>query len=150
MKKIIIILFAALCAAAVIAQTMQIWSNNQPVHQQSVENVDSILFITSAVSDNIPTSDKVCKTWTYQYYSSQYSWGMTFNLTLREDNTFSYSEIYTDSGSNKNASGTYLVQGNLILACATAGDAVAVPLVWVYNEGALYVDIDERGQYKLE
>ena len=43
MKKIYLLLLATFIVAAMNAQTMQVWSNNQPVYQQSVDPVDSII-----------------------------------------------------------------------------------------------------------
>lgn len=134
MKKIYLLLLATFIAAAMNAQTMQVWSNNQPVYQQSVDPVDSIIFLEASIANNLPTLDKICKTWLHEYNGPKgYSY---MAITLTDSYTFTYD----DDGDY--STGKYMVQGNLILFCITTmGDSYNFPSILIYNDNKLYGDL---------
>jgi hypothetical protein len=138
MKKISFICLAILLAATVNAQVMHVWSNNQSVHQQTVESVDSITFENdSANIVNIPTVGNICKTWKKRYLQDPYdNYYVTYSLTFNSDGTFTYS--FTAPDVTVSTSGKYLIQGNLILLCNTSSPRDGMPTCVVYNNGKIY------------
>lgn len=148
MKKTSFMLFAALFAVAANAQNMQMWSNNDVIHQQAVSTIDSITFDnTSSDFVNIPNVESLCKTWTALY--DCYELCSTISLTLTNSNTFSCT-LNQNGGNTYNCSGKYLVQGHLVLLCSTSGTNFFLPTSLVYSDGNLYGSFSLGGHLKLQ
>ena len=138
MKKMFFILLATLLVAAVKAEVMQIWNSGQIVYQQSIESMDSLTFVNEG---NIPTPSKLCKTWTGKSE-------ILIKLTLTKRHTFTFKCGNEEYGT---CSGEYLVQGNMIILCATSGYGISnLPTCVAYNKGKLYSCVGGLGQIVFE
>ena len=135
MKKFSYILLAALFSVATNAQTLQVWNNHQPVFQQTVETVDSITFLSASQDNNLPTPEKLCKTWTC---INKYDNEVIAELTFNEDKTYYWNWKYDNKFSP--TSGTYLVQGNIIILCLNSIVDTNQPIIVAYNDGKIYAN----------
>ena len=144
MKKIFFLLIATVCVAGISAQTMQVWTDNDIMYEQSVATIDSITFTNS----NAPAQEgTLYKTWEDIKGSDDYRSGV--RITLSQNNTFTYYVTKGDSWNNY-GSGTFLRQGNLILLCLTTGEGYYLPTCLVYNNGKLYGGFGAYGSYELQ
>ena len=96
--------------------------------------------IISFSSDNVLSPDNICKTWTGQAGSNT----ITLTFFMSDDESigyFSYTNYFDDGpySSTNTASGRFLIQGNLILICASQGFNY-IPTVYVYYNGTVYGD----------
>ena len=152
MKKIFLLLIAAVCVAGVYAQNMQIWTDDDIMYEQSVATIDSITFTDS----NAPAQEgTLYKTWeaTRSYTERTYTYYDGVRLVLSQNSTFSYSFMSNSSsldGWELIGSGTFLRQGNLILLCLTSGEGYYLPTCLVYHNGKLYGGFGVFGSFELQ
>ena len=148
MKKIFFLLIATVCVAGAYAQTMQIWTDDDIMYEQSVATIDSITFTDSNAPEQEGT---LYKTWEGRITDGGMSQGV--RITLSQNNTFSYSIGEKSEGvwSWFNfGSGTFMRHSNLILLCLTSGTGYHLPTCLVYNNGKLYGGFGVFGSYELQ
>lgn len=145
MKKIFFLLIATVCVAGVYAQTMQIWTDDDIMYEQSVATIDSITFTDA----NAPAQEgTLYKTWEDIITGQGYSQGV--RIILSQDNTFSYYILGSGDEWYNYGSGTFLRQGNLILLCVTSGGGYYLPTCLVYHNGKLYGGFEAIGSLELQ